>query len=396
MDELEVEIEKLVESGVGLARFQGVPVFVKRSAPGDRLRVRITKRHPDYGTAEILEILEPGPSRRTPPCRYFDRCGGCELQHLNDAAQLELKVAAAKETLLRLGRVEVPAELRVLSGPAWGYRQRVQLHVAVADGDSAQVGYFATKSHDLVSVDRCPVLVKDLEDTLSQLPSLLKGSSHRRLDLAAVAGRVVCSPPVPGVATGELELTVGPSTYSFDARCFVQGHQQLLEPLIDEVLSPWPPVAPAADSLAVDLYAGIGFFSVALAQRFSRVVAVESDPVACRYARKNFRRNAVRGGEVVHLAVEQWMKHLPSEADVVIVDPPRAGLPARVREALLAAGPPWITYVSCQPATLARDLAQLSRRYQLRSLAFADLFPQTGHIESIAHLGRRGRPPATD
>jgi len=160
VDEVEVRIEKLVAGGDGLGRWEGIPLFVARSAPGDRLRVAITERRPDYGRGEIVEILEPGPGRREPRCPHFARCGGCDLQHLEDALQVELKAAAVLETLARIGGVELPGEPEVLAGAPWSYRLRTQLHVDPAKepaGPGSQgpgVGYFERGSHELVPVDR--------------------------------------------------------------------------------------------------------------------------------------------------------------------------------------------------------------------------------------------------
>lgn len=357
-----------------------------RSAPGDRLRVRLTDRRLDYGRAEILEILEPGPGRRTPPCPFFERCGGCDLQHLDESAQLRLKAQAATETLRRLGGIETPPEMVVIPGKPWGYRLRSQLQVGSGDR-GVEVGYFSRRSHQLVAIDRCPVLVPELEAVLPDLPGLLADQSHRRLDLAAGdGGEWTSSPWVEGLPHGEVSVQIGKLAYAYDARCFFQGHLQLLPELVEQA------VGEERGERAVELYSGVGLFSLPLAERYGQVTAVETERVAARFARQNARRNRIHNLHVETLAVESWIKKLPAELDRVLVDPPRGGLSAKVRRALLEAAPRRLTYVSCHPATLARDLRILMRRFHLARLVLLDLFPQTGHMEAIVQLHRKDDP----
>ncbi|HRC86064.1 MAG TPA: class I SAM-dependent RNA methyltransferase, partial [Thermoanaerobaculia bacterium] len=386
-DEVEVTVEKLIAGGDGLARYQGIPLLIPRSAPGDRLRVRIVERHRDYGRAEIEEVLEPGPGRREPPCPFFARCGGCDLQHLADELQSRLKVQAAAETLERFSRGKLPPSVRLETGAAWGYRLRTQLHVEPA-GDRKVVGYRARKSHQLVAVDRCPVLVPELERELPHLASVLGSEAPRRLDLAAGnPGQLTVSPPLPGLPSGEVELEVGGLTYAYDARVFFQTHRELLPRLVESV------VGGDRGEAAYDLYSGAGLFGLALARRYRRVVMVEGDRVAVRFARANARRNQLESVEVVAQAVESWVSALPPLAERVVVDPPRAGLSLAVRKALLEKLPRRLTYVSCHPASLARDLAALGKLYRVDSVVFVDLFPQTGHLETVVQLSTEAPLP---
>lgn len=419
VDELEVEVEKLVAGGEGLARYHGVPIFVPRSAPGDRLRVRITERKTDYGRAEIVEIREPGPGRREPPCPFFNDCGGCDLQHLEDGLQSRLKAEAVLETLVRLGKLEIPGDLKVVTGSPWAYRLRTQLQVKPAGGgaesgeetqERPSVGYFRRGSHDLVAVDRCPILVPELAEELRRLPRKLAaagGKLPRRLDLAVggvagegeiaqghtatrgsaggIRGELTTSPVVEGLPHGEVALEVGDFTYAYDARAFFQAHRGLVGRLAEAAVGG---AEEDRSGIAFDLYAGVGLFTLPLARRYGRVVAVEGDRIAARFCRKNARSNGLDNVEVEVQALETWIDELPDGAARGIVDPPRAGLHRKVRQTLFRRGPRHLTYVSCHPATLARDLRQLSNRYRLRSLTLLDLFPQTGHMEVVAQLER--------
>jgi 23S rRNA (uracil1939-C5)-methyltransferase len=385
IEEAEVEVEKLVLGGDGLARLEGVPIFIARAAPGDRLRVRLTERHPDYGRAAIVEVLAPGPARRPDPYPELSATGLCDLQHLDDALQPWLKAAAVMEALARLGRVQLPADVEVVSGQPWGYRLRTQLHTAVdAATGAVRVGYHARGTNEVVAVSRCPLLVPELEELLPELAGLLASSPHRRLDLAAGDGGVVTAAPlVPGLPHGDVSMTVGDLVFSYDARCFFQVHRQLLPRLVELVVGAWE------GGEAFDLYGGVGLFGLPLARRYGRVVSVEADRVAARHARNNVRRHRLYQVSGVCQAVETWIAALPERPDRVIVDPPRAGLTGKVRQALTARRARRLTYVSCDAATLARDLRLLDPVYRIESLHLIDLFPQTGHMEVVVQLVAR-------
>jgi 23S rRNA (uracil1939-C5)-methyltransferase len=240
-----------------------------------------------------------------------------------------------------------------------------------------------------VAVGRCPILVPELEALLPTLPALLAplgDAAPRRLDLAAGGGAVTAAPVVAGLPHGEVTLTVagppgvGELTYAYDARSFFQVHRELVGELVARAVGPWE------GEEACDLYAGVGLFSLPLARRYRRVTAVEGDRVAARYARTNARRNRVGNLEVVAQALESWIGRLPRGAARVVVDPPRGGLSRRVRHALFRARPERLTYVSCHPATLARDLKGLKAAYRVESVALLDLFPQSGHMEAVVQL----------
>ncbi len=390
LDTIEVAIEKLVAGGDGLARFEKIPIFVPRSAPGDRLRVRLVERRASFGRAEIEEILEPGPGRREPPCSFFDRCGGCDLQHLDETKQLQYKVQAVRENLLRLGGIETPASIKVIAGKAWGYRVRAQLHIAETERGH-QIGYFARGSHDLVPVDSCPVLVPELESALPVLQrSVREGPPHRRLEITAGSDQAwTCAPAFDDLPRGEVSTTVGDFTFRYDATCFFQGHRHLLAELVDLAVGTGDGAGESSEEDAFDLYSGVGLFSLPLSRKYRKVVAVEGERNAARFARRNQQLNGVENLQLENQAVEGWAGKLPTQAARVVVDPPRVGLSRKVREVLLSRRPHHLTYVSCDSATLARDLRELREWYEVRSLALIDLFPQTGHLEVIAQLFRR-------
>jgi 23S rRNA (uracil1939-C5)-methyltransferase len=390
LDEVEVTVEKLVAGGEGLARVDGVPLFIPLSAPGDRLRVRVVERHPDYGRASIVSILVPGPGRRAAPCPHFERCGGCDLQHLDDERQSVLKAQAALETLRRLGRLERLPEARLVRGRPWGYRLRAQVRTEPA-GDRVLVGYFERGSHTLVPIRVCPILLPELEATVTGLGAVLGPDAPRRLDLAVGDDAIVTvAPPIESLSRGwpipgwggggAVKRRVGAWTFEHDARAFFQAHAGLIGDLQREVCGR------ARGELAVDLYAGVGLFALPLARRYARVIAVESDRVAARFAARNARANACGNVEIAPVSAESWVRSMPNSVDRVVVDPPRTGLPRPLRRALNATRVKNLTYASCHPATLARDLRDLASEYSIVRLTLLDMFPQTGHIEMVVDL----------
>ena len=244
------------------------------------------------------------------------------------------------------------------------------------------------------------MLAPALEARLPALPRTLEDAARagqpapRRLGLATdgldADGPVVAAPPLAGLPGGALEVEVLGRRLTYDARTFFQAHGGLLEALARAAVGSFEGEA------AVELYAGIGFFTVGLAGRYGAVTAVEGESVAARYARNNLRLNGLRHCRIERAAVESWVdgkaggEGLAPGLDRVLVDPPRVGLAWNVRRALLRAAPARLTYVSCDPATLARDLGELTRDFDLESIAFFDMFPQTAHLETVVQLRRRG------
>jgi 23S rRNA (uracil1939-C5)-methyltransferase len=390
--EIETRVEKLVAGGEGLARFQGVPIFIPRAAPGDLVRARIVERKPDYGRAEIVQILEPGPARRPDPVPELARTGICDLQHLADDVQTSLKVQAVRETLEHLGHVVVPADVEVIKGEPWGYRLRTQIHTEVDPvAGGVRVGYHARGTNDVVAVTGCPLLVPELEALLRDLPAHLGPDAPQRIDLAAGDdGAVTVAPVIPGLPHGEVSTKVGEFTYAYDARGFFQSHRGLLPRLVEVTVGAW------TGETAVDLYSGVGLFSLPLGRLYGKVIAVEADQIGSRYARLNVRRNQAANVETVNQVVESWVRTMPEGLDRVIADPPRGGLSRDVRNALMERPPQRLTYVSCHPAALARDLRTLQKVYQIESFTFFDLFPQTGHMEVVVQMVRAEAEPGKE
>jgi 23S rRNA (uracil1939-C5)-methyltransferase len=374
-------IEKLVQGGQGLLRTESGATLVPRTAPGDRVRVGVEPTSRAAALVRKVEILARGPGRRDPPCPHFERCGGCDLQHLEDDLQLRAKTAAALETLRRIGGREDLPSPEVFGAEPWGYRMRARVHLERRAG-VVRAGFHERGTTEVLSLTCCKVMAPELEKALVSLPSLVgTGRLPPEVSLALGDDGTVCADPaVPGLSSSAVSMSVGGLAFFFDAGCFFQAHRSLLPRLVQEV------IGDARGELAYDLYSGVGLFALPLSLRFKRVVAVESDSRTAGFALGNAKRNGRTNVEVRPVPVEKAIRELPAGTDLVVVDPPRSGLPGKVAACLLERRPGVISYVSCHAAALGRDLKRLGTAYRLQKLSFLDLFPQTGHLEIVASL----------
>jgi 23S rRNA (uracil1939-C5)-methyltransferase len=381
---LELTIERLASGGEGVGRApDGRVVFVPFSAPGDRLLVRPGETRRRYLRASVIETIAPGPDRVEPVCPVFGSCGGCSWQHLSYAAQLEAKRGILRDALTRIGKfAAVPEPIEMRGSPA-AYRYRSRARVVVEEGG---VGFRRRRSRDLCPTAECPILVPSLEAAMAALgrdPEAVRGE----WELAAGdSGEVSLLGPRGGKLGEErIRIRVAGDALRVSAGVFSQANALLRADLADAVHR-----AAGEGKLALELFAGAGFLTLGLARRFRRVVAIESDPRAVRDLRDNLRTARIDSVEVRSARVEEALGSAPLvhlRPDVVVLDPPRTGLPRGVDLALSAAR---VVYLSCDPATLARDLASLEKRgFRLIQLTGFDLFPQTPHVEALAVAERR-------
>lgn len=389
----DVTIEKLVYGGDGLAHIGTQAVFVPFAATGDQLRIRITEVERNYARAVIEEIIEPSPARRTPPCVHFGVCGGCQLQHLDYAAQLETKVAFIRESLRRVGRIDWSDEIPIRAAAEFGYRSRAEIKVAHDAEGRTQIGYYRAGTHEVHKVSDCPILLPAARRELQRLqsePHLIPRDATR-VFLTAGDESVIVTPgsgenrrAAELDALGTAHQRIAGIDYSFGVRSFFQANRLLVEELVNVA------IGDAHGRLAVDLYAGAGLFALQLAGRFEQVYAVEGNRLAASHGQANARANNISNVRYEAVSVEAWLKYKAAAAgrpDLLLLDPPRAGAGAQVIERIASFAPPQITYVSCDPATLARDLRLLlNHNYRLTSLTALDMFPQTFHVETVARL----------
>jgi 23S rRNA (uracil1939-C5)-methyltransferase len=383
-DVVEVTTERLAFGGDAVARHEGLAIFVPFAAPGERLRIRITERKKNYARGVIEEILAPSPARRAPPCRYFGECGGCQLQHLSYDEQLRAKSGFVRDALARIGRIPWDREIEIRSAAEFGYRSRAQVKIE-SGSDHLRIGFNHAASHSVCDVESCPVLAPELDRTFQKLRSSLASSDtdfEQAAEVEMALGRtgVDLEPRMKGFPGAHISQRIGDMTYSFSASTFFQVNHLLLEDFAREATADY------SGRLAVDLYAGVGLFTLQLARSFDRVIGVESDSRAARFARQNIADNKVTNVEFHNQRVESWLRGFNSVPDLILLDPPRAGA-AEAMDEIAKLKPARIAYVSCDPATLARDLRKLiDARYSLSSVVAFDLFPQTYHVETIASL----------
>lgn len=397
-DTIEVRIEKVVYGGHGLGRLDGQAVFVPFTAPGDLVKARITERKKGFLRADIVELLEPGPGRREPPCEYFQQCGGCQLQHLAYPAQVSAKAEFVRDALERIGRLKVPEEIVVRSSPEdeFGYRVRATAHVVDLEARTL-FGFYSEKSHRVTDIARCPLLVPELDSAWIAARAVRERIARSRIvELAAGDGTSSAIPPVPGIGSGHVSTTVGGLRYSFGPGEFFQVNRPLVGALVASATSS----STDAGGVAVELYSGVGLFSIPLARRFAKVVAVESSRSSVALARANAKANGATNIDFVGAPVERWLRE-PNLGRVtpslVLLDPPRNGLGTRAARDLVALEPASIVYVSCDPTTLARDLRVIvDGGYRLQHVEAFDLFPQTFHVETVATLVRAGATGPAD
>jgi len=382
-EHLEVEVERILPGGMGLAHAGGKTVFVALAAPGDRVRVAVKRRQGDVLFASIEEIITPSPVRVEPPCPYFGRCGGCDFQQLTYEAQLEAKAEMIRDCLHRIARLENIPDFVVTSSPNnWRYRMRATWQI---DQEERTIGYYERGSRRVCDVVDCAVLKPELQEKLEQVratewsrfPTELK-----HLDVVGGENGVSFAPAFAEFETNELSLTISGEVYNYNAEAFFQINPSLLGPLIDFALRD------ASGDTVVDLYCGAGLFTLPLSRRFNRVIGVEANSAAARFARRNLQRAGLSNARVIAASVTDWFRNTGLDrVDFILLDPPRAGAESAVIKGMLDLHPADISYVSCDPATLARDLKKLlAGGYVINSLAAFDLFPQTHHVETVVRL----------
>jgi 23S rRNA (uracil1939-C5)-methyltransferase len=442
-------IEKLIYGGDGLSHLpaddhgRGKAVFVPFVLAGEKIDAAITEQKHGFARAQADSIVERSAHRVPPPCPHFTRCGGCHYQHTSYEHQLEIKKEILRETLRRTAKLDLPFDIEVHPSPPWNYRNRSRLQVQAKPTFAA--GYFKVASHELLPVEECPISsplinrglaalwqsgrasqvpegVRELEffanaDDTQLLVEVGCGREARRAavrtwaedfraSLPEIAGVVAFREPNPGdrkAGVPEILVSVGVAfltyqtkgaAYRVSAGSFFQTNRHLTDELVRIVATG------QSGKLALDLYAGAGLFSTALASDFHHVVSVESSQTSTA----DLSYNQSSNGEAVQATTEQYLAraensgrvgkgevlpHIPYKPDLAVVDPPRSGLGERVARLLSTLGAPRVAYVSCDPATLARDLVILTGSgYRVEQVHLVDLFPQTYHLESVVHLVR--------
>jgi 23S rRNA (uracil1939-C5)-methyltransferase len=429
---LQLTIEKLVYGGDGLARLppdehgRGKAVFLPFVLEGETVEASVLEQKRGFARAHADSVLRASPLRITPKCPYFGQCGGCHYQHTSYAHQLEIKAAILKENLRRIAKLELDTEIILQPSPEWNYRNRARLQVRM--DPKFALGYYKFNSHQVLPVEQCPVssllinraiaavwqlgragklepgvqeieLFANAEDSelLLQLhvadirrQAAIQVAEEMRSVLPEAAGvSVLRSLPdhrseteqIVNLGTGNLAYKTQRASYRVSIGAFFQVNRHLVDELVRTVTDG------QSGDVALDLYAGVGLFSTVLARSFAQVIAVESSPTS----HPDLVHNSSSNVRTVLKTTEQFLECVAGKLrpNFVVVDPPRTGLGETVVRRLAGLGAGRMVYVSCDPATLSRDLAGLlGAGYRIQQAHVVDLFPQTYHIESVFHLVR--------
>jgi 23S rRNA (uracil1939-C5)-methyltransferase len=393
-----LEITSLVHGGRGIGRHEGKAVFVPLVAPGDRIDCRVVKSKKRFAEAELTEILVSSPFRREPPCAFFGACGGCQWQHLPYSEQLRWKGQNFSDQLVRSKMVQADRIKPIVAAPEeWRYRNRVQLKTHFS-ADGLAVGFYRHGSHSVVDIDRCLLVAPPLQKVLSLLREYLQGmdnaESVEQVDLACGDdGKVRLLLYVRPEGYEALRRQLGELTVTIDQPAlalrygpggFVQVNSSQNRAMISNMLEL---LDLKGNEKVIDLFCGMGNFSLPLACRAGHVVGIEDYAPSIDMARLNAEANQVRNVEFFAADASAIIDRFKGEnPDLVVLDPPRTGNYEVVNQ-LLQLKPERVLYVSCDPATLARDLVPLIiGGYEVISSQPFDLFPQTWHIESMTLL----------
>ena len=348
---LTLDIQDLAFGGKGVARSEGKVYFVPFTIPGEKAVVQVTRQKKNFAEADLVSVEVPSADRVEPPCPYFGRCGGCAYQHISYEKQLVFKATQVEQTLRRVGRLAHVPMLPTIAAPApYGYRNRIRVHSA-----GGITGFYAYDARALVDVEKCVIAVPEVNQALARL---------RR-------GRV---------DDGDYSLRApGGGPY------FEQTNPAVTALLVEAVRA-----QVRGSGTLIDAYCGAGLFARALADRFAHVVGIEANMVAIESARRQAQPNETYIAGEVSAHLGDVLSQHPAPQTTVLLDPPAEGLASRVCDLLLGAAPAELLYVSCNPGTLARDLAALGSAYELQAVTPLDMFPQTAEIEVVAHLTLRG------
>jgi 23S rRNA (uracil1939-C5)-methyltransferase len=365
---IEVKVEKLIPGGKGLARVDGKVVFIPFVLPGEVVKIKITEEKKSFSEAELIEVVEASQQRISPECSYYTQCGGCNMQHMTYEAQLKAKSDFVINLLERNGGIFMK-EVDIIPSAPYHYRNRVQVHIS-----DEKKGFKERSGNTIINIENCPVVTGGVNRYLAQKESA--GSEDR----VSVFGKDNWYSVEKDKE--EIHITLNEKKIYFDSSLFFQSNISIL-PQLNDYLN-----AHVQGKTLLDLYCGVGLFSFMVEDKFKKINAVEINKDVEPYIRKNIQTRM----DFYPLSVENWIsdKKIDKRANTIIIDPPRTGLTKKVRAFLSRSKAEVIIYVSCDPATMARDLKELTEeKYNIEDLKLFDFYPQTSHMEAVAILKQK-------
>lgn len=398
-------INDIAFGGSGLLKIEGFVLFVPFTAPGDEIVAEITLLKKGYGEAKIVEIVKPSPLRTSPKCPYFGTCMGCQFQHIEYSAQLEIKRKNVEDALVRIGKLDIPNVTIVPSNQEYAYRERITLHLK-----KGKMGYVVKDNISLLDITTCPIFAEDPElfkilhilfRNLSGRLQITKDKSKGYLifghlencnSLKTIIDESASYKQIVGIhvkSNGKtckrgidtLHSSIDDLNFEYSPQTFIQNNYKQSLNIYHDIIEWLEP-----DHKILDLYSGIGITSLLLAQKGKDVTAIESNKYSVKFAKENALRNHLKARFETGLVEELIAKALSTKIDAVIMNPPREGVHDKVLSALLDKKVKKIVYISCMPSTLARDLKSLKGPYKIEAVKAFDMFPQTTHVETIAKL----------
>ena len=384
-EEFTATIEEVAFMGEGLAQKDGEPVFIAQTIAGEEVVAETRRRGRRYLEAEVKQVLRPSEHRVTPPCPYFGECSGCQWQHIDYDHQLEIKRKLVTDQLRRVGEFENPPVAPTVGcQDPWGYRN----HARFTIGPGGQVGFVNKNSRRFVRIDRCMIMDEGINEILGKIQDKCGETTQLSVRYGVGTGQWLIQPTMQSL---EIVIDTGQTHYEEEllgrrfrvaSPSFFQVNSKQAERLVELTLAR---LNLSGRERLVDAYAGVGTFAVLLASHAKEVIAIEESAAAVKDAEVNIA--GLANIRLVLGRAEEVLAQLTETVDAVVLDPPRAGCHEDLLRALLAKGVPRVVYVSCGPATLARDLAFLcGEGYELLEVQPVDMFPHTYHVEAIATL----------
>ncbi|TMP92948.1 MAG: class I SAM-dependent RNA methyltransferase [Verrucomicrobia bacterium] len=360
---VDLKIEDVAFGGKGVGRDNGKAVFIPFTIDGEIVSAELVREKKQFAEAELVDLKESSPHRVNPECPYFGRCGGCAYQHISYEHQLAIKWRQVRDVLQRIGKLrDVPMRPIIPSAEQYGYRNRITVHA-----EDGVIGFFRRDSHRLIDIERCPISRDEVNRALAELRTQHVRDGHYTLRVGIV-----------------------PRVFSQTNEAAANALRDLIRQLI-----------PLDQELLIDAYCGAGFFAKSLLDKFRGVIGIDWDKFAIAAAQENATRKETYVAGDIEVELERVLKQGAVEAPVsatispsvggtpattVIVDPPATGLSANIRKLIIDLAPATLIYVSCNPATLARDLNELQQKFRIDSVTPLDMFPQTAEIEVAVHL----------